>query len=352
VILANTVGSMPGSFAPLEHARWVGLTLADVGLPFLLFIVGIGAELGLAKRLALGVPRRSLLAKATLRATVLFALGLLGNLLREGDLATFRVMGVLQRIALAYLLAMLVALAGGWRVRALAAAALLVGYWLLMTLVPVPDTGARGLETLLRPETNLAAWLDRLVLGAHIWSETGTWDPEGLLSTVPAVATVLMGMLAATWLRRPLPIGQRTWVLFAAGVAAVLLGLLWSPFLPIIKGIWSSSYGLVTTGLAAVALAFCLAVTDVWRVTFWTPPLVAFGVNPLALYVGSGVLHGVLGAFPAGGARGSVRDWIYQAAFESWLYTDAASLAYGLAYTGLWLAIAWWLYRRGVRIKV
>jgi len=354
VILATAVSSFPAAYAHLLHSPWEGLTVADLGLPFFLFIVGITTDFAVASRRTAGVPDGDIVLYALKRAALLFVIGILGAALPEFDVSTIRIPGVLQRIAVTYFVALLIALRTGVRGRTIASATLLIGYWLGMTLIPVPGSGATGMEALSRPDVTLAAWLDRTIFGAHLWAETGTWDPEGLLSTIPAVATVLLGTVAGAWLRQKNPIIERCAGLMAMGVLVAVLGMAWSWSFPVIKGIWTSSFTLVTAGLAALLLGTCLWLIDIRRVRGWTAPFVAFGVNPLTAYVGAVVVHGVLSGVTimVGGARVSLREAIYGELFASWMEPRAASLAYGLAYVLLWLGIVWWLYRRGVRLRV
>lgn len=354
VILINTVGTFPEFHPHLGHSAWEGLTVADVGFPFFLFIVGVTADFAMTKRRAAGATKGYLVRYALIRAAILFAIGLIGSAVPDLDMSALRIPGVLQRIAVTYFLGSMIALYTGTRGRMIAATALLIGYWAIMTVIPVPGTGTIGMHTLDRPEATLAAWVDKTVLGGHIWSETVTWDPEGILSTIPAVATVLMGTMAGAWLRRREPIAGRAAGLMAIGTLTTVAGAVWSFAFPVIKGIWTSSFALISAGLAALILGACLWVIDMRRVTWWTPPFIALGVNPLAIYIGSSLVDDLLewATVSAGGSRVQARNTIYEALLESWLDPRNASLAYGLLYLLIWVAVAWWLYRRGIRIRV
>src|SRR5918911_165925 len=195
MILVNNPGSWEHIYSPLEHAAWHGLTPTDLVFPFFLFIVGVSITLALGKRAERGGPRRDLYVKIFRRTLLIFALGLFLTGLPFDDLSTWRIPGVLQRIAVCYLCASLIFLNTSWRTQTIIAAALLVFYCLLMTMTPVPGFGAGNLTM----EGNLAAYVDRAVLGRHTWKPL--YDPEGILSTVPAVVTTLCGVLTGHLLR-------------------------------------------------------------------------------------------------------------------------------------------------------
>ena len=255
MVLVNNPGSWRHVYWPLRHAEWDGFTPTDMIFPFFLFIVGVSIPLALGTRLEHG--GRGLVSRVLRRSAAIFALGLLLHALPFFHLATLRIPGVLQRIAVCYLLAaLLVVLTGGaagWRVQAGVAGALLVGYWLLMTRVAPPGGAAGDLS----PAGNLAGYVDRLVLGPHIWQVSRFYDPEGVLSTLPAVATTLLGVLAGHWIRGDRP-GRRVAAgLAIGGLAATGAGWLWGLTFPINKSLWTSSYALFMAGLAALALAAC-----------------------------------------------------------------------------------------------
>jgi predicted acyltransferase len=353
-ILVSPLASFPATYPQLLHSRWHGLTLAELGFPVFLFIVGITTDFSIASRRARNVSDSAIVAHVLERSVPLFLLGLIGTGFPDYDLATIRVPGVLQRIAITYFVAALIALRAGARGRMVAGAALLLGYWLAMTIVPVPGTGTIGFHVLDRPEATLAAWVDRALLGDHLWSETRTWDPEGILSTLPAIGSVLFGTVAGAWLRRRIALTDRVVALLAVGVMATALGIVWGWIFPISKVLWTSSYVTATAGIAALGLGACLWLIDLRRCSWWTPPFVAFGVNPLAAYIGSIAVDGLLGSWLVSvqGREIPARRAIYDALFASWLDPRNASLAYGAAYLLLWFPFVWWLYRRGTRVRL
>src|SRR5262249_2928801 len=253
MVLVNNPGTWRAVYAPLRHADWHGWTPTDLVFPFFLFIVGVAIPLALGRRRAAGAPRGRLAVRILRRAAVIFALGLLLHAIPSFELSTLRIPGVLQRIAVCYLAAALVYLVTGWRGQGALAAVLLVGYWAALVLVPVPGGSAGDLGK----EGNLAAWLDRALLGPHIWRVARVYDPEGILSTVPALATTLFGVLPGTFLASGRPAARTARGLLVAGVAGIAIGLAWGRSLPINKSLWTSSYAVFTAGAALLVLAAC-----------------------------------------------------------------------------------------------
>ena len=336
MILVNNPGSWSAVYWPLDHARWHGWTPTDLIFPFFLFVVGM----------ALNFSRRSTLREALRRAAILFGLGLFMAAYPFFDLTTVRIPGVLQRIAVCYLAAWLVRRATGVTGQAVVAAALLAGYWWLMTRVPVPGGIAPNLE----PETNLGAWLDRALMNGHLWKQTKTWDPEGLLSTLPAIATTLLGSIAGAWTRSERGGNARTAGLLAGGFCLAAVGLLWGLAFPINKNLWTSSYVLFTAGLAAYLFGLCYWLADVRGHRAWTRPLVVYGRNAIFVFVASGLVAKTLALAKVGGL--SLQAHIHHALFTWWLTPHAASLAYALANVFFWYAVLLVMDRRGIHLTV
>jgi predicted acyltransferase len=271
-------------------------------------------------------------------------------------IANLRFTGVLQRIGLAYMLGGLLAFRTSWRQQLAIIAALLLGYFALMTLVPVPGESVHPYYLLDTKDRNLAAWVDRAVIGErHLWVGSRTWDPEGLLSTIPAIGTVLLGVLAGRWIATRQALIERIAGLFAAGSLVMVLGLMWNWVFPINKGLWTSSYVLFTAGMGAVTLATCMWIIDRHRITWWTKPFVIYGVNPILAFVGSGMMARLIYSIikvPYNGETVSLQSAIYQTVYASWLPPRAASLAFALSYVILWLGILWVLWRKKIFLKV
>jgi predicted acyltransferase len=320
MVLVNNPGTWSAIYAPLEHAAWHGLTPTDVIFPFFLFIVGVA--------IALSPPAPGRLLR---RAAIIFALGLVLNALWDASPATLRIPGVLQRIAVCYLVAAALFLTTSARAQIALSAVLLAGYWLVLR----GDLG---------PEGNVAARLDRAVLGAHVWRVSRVYDPEGILSTVPAVVTTLLGVLTGRWLAGARPPAVVVRGLVLGGAAGVIAGAVWSVWFPLNKSLWTSSYVLLTAGLALLGLAACYWTIEMrgWR--RWAAPFVVLGVNALALYVLSSAAAIVL-------VRTGVKGIVFARVFAPWAAPIDASLAYAAAYLLVWWALMWGLGRAGIRLR-
>src|SRR3954470_8597821 len=277
MILVSTPGTWNAVYPPLDHAAWHGWTPTDLVFPFLLFAMGAAVPFALGRRR--GVPQQ-IRRHVVRRAAILFALGLALNAIEEPlglEWATFRIPGVLQRIAIVYVAVTWLTERTSRRTQVAAAVALLGGYWAALTLVPVPGAGAG----VLTESGNLASYIDRALLGDHLL--TPLFDPEGLLSTLPAIAAAVCGALAGGWLEGPRHPHRSLW-LSAAGLAGTLTALVWARTLPINKNLWTSSFALLTAGLAAQLLALFYWTIDVQGWRRWAQPLVGFGRNALAAY--------------------------------------------------------------------
>ncbi|MCB2407662.1 acyltransferase family protein [Hymenobacter lucidus] len=352
MVLVNNPGDWGHIYAPLEHAEWHGCTLADLIFPFFLFIVGVSIVYALdsARRTQ---PHGPLLGRIARRAAVLFGLGLFAALFLQWDLATVRIPGVLARIALVFLVCGALFLKTTARQQAWLLTIILVGYNVLLQLVPVPGIGAANLE----PATNLGAWLDRLLLGeAHLWKISKTWDPEGLLSSLPAVGTGIMGLLAGQQLRKTsLEAAAKVAWLFVAGGGAVVLGLVWSSWLPLNKSLWTSSYVLYTGGIAAMGLAALYWLCDVQGYRRGIKPFVVYGVNAITVFFLSGLIARGLNKWPVTTSAGvtNMKQWLYDTLFVPFFPGPyLASLAGGLACVLIWLGVLWLMYERRIIIKV
>jgi predicted acyltransferase len=345
MLLVNNPGTWAEIYPPMRHAEWHGWTPTDLVFPFFLFIVGVALVFALERRRALGDARAALLRKIALRSLVIIGTGLLLAGFPRYHLDTMRFPGVLQRIGIVYGIAatcwvLLTPLAIG-----LLAAMLLLLYWALMTVVPVPGVGAGVLE----PIGNLAQFIDNSLLHGHLWKPE--WDPEGLLSTLPAIGTCLLGALTGDWLRRREPSGSVVRGRVIAGGVAVAVGLGWGLIFPINKSLWTSSYVVFTGGAALLCLAACYWLIEVRAIDRWAVPAYVFGANALAAFVGSGLMARSLILVKVPGVDGpiSLQRWIYLHGFASWAGALNGSLAYAIAFTLLWIGLLWIPYRRGWR---
>ena len=408
-IILMTIVNNPGDwghvYSPLLHAEWHGCSPTDLVFPTFLFIVGVSV--------VLATPGKNLnihaLQKIITRTLRIFCLGLFLSFFSKinafgleglpllvirlvvtaavvvalfsdydrrlqfyaavvafltmmilafggfADYETVRIPGVLQRIAIVYLIVSLLYLKTTWKTQALIGVVVLLAYWALMTLIPVPGIGAPNFEK----GTNLAAWLDNYLLPGHLWATSKTWDPEGILSTLPAIGTGIAGLLVGTLLTNSFSKDKKALYLLIAAVSAIVVGQLWNIGFPINKALWTSSYVLYAAGLASLCLVILYYLIDVLGISGWTKFFVIFGVNPMVVFFFSGIIPRVLSSIkvghPTDPAHESIGLQTYFYEFQlSPLFLDPinASLAYALIYLTLWFVILYILYRNKLVFKV
>jgi len=348
MIAVNNPGDWNAVVPPLLHAYWNGATFADVVFPWFIFIMGVAMPFAFARRREGGHARAQLYRRIAQRVALLLLLGLVLNAAAAWPLVEpLRLPGVLQRLAVAYLVASLVVLHFNPIVWAIAAGIVLLGHWAALALVPFDGYPAGAIG----PDHNLAGYLDAVVFGRH--AMTTPIDPEGLLGTLPAAATALVGALTGAALRASPSTVSRLRRLAGSGATALTLGLLWSRVLPLNKHLWTGSFVLVTTGLAMLALALISLAVDVSGLRAWARPFVWLGVNPLAIYCGSELVGHLLDAPWLQGT--TPKAWLFWGVLQPALgfrFAEWTSLAYAIAYASLWTAIAGALYQRGMRIQV
>lgn len=356
MILVNDPGNWASVYAPLRHSEWNGWTPTDLVFPFFVFIVGVAMAFSFSSRLQRGDSRVSLFKHVLWRGVVLFAMGVfLNGFPTHYDPAHLRIYGVLQRIAICYVLTAMLELWGSWRSQLAVLFACLAGYWVLMRFVPVPGYGVptHGIP-LLDPDRNIVAWLDRKLLMGHLYEHTR--DPEGLLSDIPALATCLAGLLTGKWLRTVRSGSAKAWGMAVAGVVAIAVGRTWHLWFPINKKLWTSSYVIFTAGLALVCLAVCYCISDVKQHRgVWTKPILVFGKNAIAAYFLSEALAALMYTITfrtSSGYRVTLLGYVYSHVFAPLASPVNASLLYALAYVGVcWLVMAV-LYRKGIFLKI
>jgi predicted acyltransferase len=344
------------AYWPLKHAKWNGWTPTDLVFPFFLFIVGVALAFSFAGRLRRGESRATLMAHVLRRGIILFAIGLLlHGFGAQFHLSTWRVYGVLQRIAICYVIsAFLVLWSRSSATLAAVATACLVGYWILMRYVPVPGFGIPTRDIpLLDPDRNIVAWLDRKLLMGHLYE--GTRDPEGVLSTIPALATSLLGVLTGQWLRTKRDLTTKAAGMFAAGVIGFCLGEFFNLWFPINKKLWTSSYVLLTAGLALMGLALLYWLVDGKQLRGpWTKPFVVLGMNAIAAYVFAELLATALGVelrFGDGPTIG-LGGLIFVRFFMPLGSPANAALLFSIAFLLVCLGAMWILYRKKIFLKI
>lgn len=376
MVIVNSPGTWDSVYPPLLHASWHGMTMTDLIFPFFLFIVGVSITLAYTKRIKKGVLKSHMYKKISSRTLKIFVLGLFLWLWPNFDFGNLRYAGVLQRIAIVFLVCSVLFLNTNWKKQAIIASILLVGYWLLMSVVPVPidsviqsalETGtiersggrmiaigeltqvsSNYIAPNVKPGVNFAAWFDRQFLPGYFWERT--WDPEGLLSTLPAIVTGIIGMLTGTLIKQVKDSYKKlTWIFFF-GFALFIVGYMWSWVFPFNKNVWTSSYTLSSGGLAAMFLAASMLIVDLLNYKSWTKPGIVYGANAITCYVLSGILLTIF-----------YNDIFFGYALNS-LFVNGlvdlgapaklASLMYAIIYAGIIYLPAYWLYSRKIFIKV
>ncbi len=352
MLLVNNPGDWGHVYAPLLHARWNGWTFTDWVFPFFVFIAGMAMTISLGRRAAAGADKAALLAGTARRALTIVIIGLLLNLIPSFDFASVRLPGVLQRLGLCTLLAAPIVLWCGARGVALWAAALMAAYAAIQLCVPVPDATGAVHTGSLEPGQDVGAWLDRALMDGHLWKLSKTWDPEGLLTTLPAVASQLLGVLAGYVLTSQKQPAEKamTWVL--AGLAVLWLGQVLDAWLmPINKSLWTPSYVFTMAGWALLVFAAFYWLLDAnpqplarARWARWLHPFVVFGMNALFLFALSGLVVKMLAYF-------KLREALYAPLRDSGLAPVDASLLHALLFVLVMYAVAWLMYRKQWFIK-
>ena len=358
MILVNNPGTWSAIYPQLRHAEWHGCTFTDLIFPFFLFIVGVALSYSLTKRKAQGGSMKSLYLNIIRRGVILFALGIIlagfpfGLLFgHEFSWSTIRIPGVLQRIAIVYMISAFIFLTTNTKFQYWFTGTILILYTALMSLIPVPGVGYANYD----PTTNLAAWLDFKLLGSHLWSGTKVWDPEGILSTMPAVATAMIGIFTGNLLRSDKDQTTKTVWLYTYGAILMLAGWVWSFWFPLNKNIWTSSYVLWTAGLALMFLAFCYWFIDIKKITWWIKPFHVYGMNAITVFFLSGIVGRIMYMIKwesSDGTMITLKNYLFETFYLSWLEPINASLAWAVVYILIWLGLMWILYAKKIFIKV
>ncbi|MEM6468575.1 MAG: heparan-alpha-glucosaminide N-acetyltransferase domain-containing protein [Planctomycetota bacterium] len=376
MVIVNDPGDWSYVYSPLRHATWNGITPTDFVFPFFLFVVGVSIVFAYTKRLEQGVRPRAMYRKICTRGVMIFGLGIALALFPHFNFSDVRIPGVLQRISIVFVVCSILFLHSKLRTQVWLVGTLLVGYFLAMTLVPVPVDGvirealstgevSRAHELVnvtdltplndafiaanLEPGVNLSAWLDRKLIPGSLYEKT--WDPEGLLSTLPSIATGLLGVIAGQLLVRESDRMRQSFALLLAGFFAVAIGGIWNWFFPYNKNLWSSSFVLYTGGLAAMTLGALIWVIDVQQWKRWAYVPRVFGANAITAYV----IHGTLGIlFTIGiGSEGQTVKSVFMDGLEVvGLDRTFVSLLWALLYTALVFLPVWWMYRRKLFVKL
>ena len=348
MVIVNDPGSWEHVYTPLEHAKWNGCTITDLVFPFFLFIVGVSITLAYTKRLAANASKSDLYKKIIWRAVKIYALGMglwLLGMIGHFSVEGIRWTGVLHRIAVVFLVCALLFLNTDWKTQAKTAAILLVAYWILMAYIPVPGIGKPDLSG---PMNNWANYIDTLLLPGYMWQKT--WDPEGILSTIPAIGTGIAGMLAGKLILSVNENYKRLVWLFFAGFSAYAIGELWDQFFPINKNIWSSSYVMYAAGLATMSLAACILLVDILGYKNWTKLGRVYGANAITTYVIAGVLPGLFFANIFGSH--SLNSLFMDGLTGIGVAPKLVSFLYAVCYMLVCFIPAYYLYKKKIFIKL
>ena len=344
MILVNFAGDWGHIYAPLEHAAWNGLTPTDLIFPFFLFIVGVSIVFAYKKKIEAGVKISTLYHKLIFRSIKIFILGLFLALYPNFNFEEIRIAGVLQRIAIVFLVCSLLYLNSKWITQLITGLLILVGYWLAMTLIPTPGYG----KVMLEPGTNLAAYIDSIFLPGRMWN--GTWDPEGILSTFPAIVTGITGLLAGKLLTTKIEVERKVIWLFVAGFVSFIFGIIWGWAFPLNKNLWTSSYVLTTSGLAAITLATLIFLVDILKYSKAVKFGIIFGSNAIAIYVISDLLAPIFYDLSIGGKSLNLHVTTLLNIFG--FDPRFSSMFYAMVYVGINFIPAWLLHRKKIFIKL
>lgn len=381
MMLVNNPGTWADIYPPLRHAAWHGWTITDLIFPYFLWIVGMAMTLSFAKRIERGDDKKKLFVHVGRRAVIIFLLGIFltgfPKLFPYFDfsvLSYIRIPGVLQRIAVCYLIASAIFLWSGVRGQIIWTVGLLVVYWLMMMLIPVPGFGAGNLTM----EGNFSHYIDSILLNGHMWTATKTWDPEGVVSTLPAIATTLFGILTGHLLRSKMSPGDKTAWMFVMGNLLIVAGTIMDFWMPINKNIWSASYSVFIAGMATVMFAVCYWIIDVQGYKNWSKPLAIYGMNAITVFVLSGILGRLVSIITWTESIGrttfvnspewlvSIITWIAgtsgkEITLKGWMYSRFfvplgspmnVSLYFALAWVLMLYGIAYFMYKRNWFLKV
>ena len=368
MILVNDPGDWSHVYPFLDHSEWNGCTPTDLVFPFFLFMVGVSIVFAMEKRKEATADHGKLIWHAFKRMLTLLTITYGVHLffswadVYKFNLLTFlsdwrtvlghmRLPGVLPRIAVVYFISTVIYLKTTAKTRVWLFAGALIGYWAIMTLIPVPGVGYANLN----PATNLGAWIDVHVFGTnHLWTDSKVWDPEGILGTLPAIGTALFGIRVGTWLKSDKDAATKVIWMFIYGMLAILIALFWDLFFPINKKLWTSSFVLYTGGLATIALASLYWLIDICGYKKATPFFVAFGMNSITAYVMADIVPGLMGAIPAtyNGQKTNLYGWLYQTCFVPFFTPINASVMAAIALVLIIWLIMYPLYKKGIIIKV
>ena len=362
MVLVNNPGDWGNLYSQLAHAEWNGWTFTDWIFPFFLFVCGVSMTFSLGRRAGAGDDKQKLLTQLFKRAAIIFLIGFLLNLIPAFDFSTVRIPGVLQRIALCTMLAAPIVVYFNWWQQCAWIVALLAAYTLLMLLVPVPDVQGRVVAGVLEPGRDLGAYIDRRLLDGHLWAKSKTWDPEGLLSTLPALCTQLFGVLLGHWLLTDSGKAEKTVWMMIAGLACLWIGaMIDATFMPINKSLWSTSYAIFMTGWALLVFAVFYWLIDGTdeaslrdKSTRAFLPFTIYGMNALFIFAFSGLVAKMLGFIKIAqdGVDISLKALAYAPIKALPITAVNQSLLFAVLFNLAMFAVAWFMWKKKWFVKV
>jgi predicted acyltransferase len=363
MVLVNNPGDWGHIYAPLAHAKWNGWTFTDWVFPFFLFICGVSMTFSLGRRADAGDDKATLLMQLAKRAAIIFCIGLALNLIPLFDLEKLRVLGVLQRIAICTMLAAPIVLYFKWAQQLIWIVALLTIYTLVMLFIPVPDVNGNIAAGALEPGRDVGAFIDRYLLSGHLWVSSKTWDPEGLLSTIPALCSQLFGVLAGRWISSDFSATQKTlWMILAAIVCLAIGTAIDATFMPINKSLWSTSFCIFMTGWALLVFSCFYWLIDATQSTKIRQaakriflPFTIYGMNALFIFAISGLIAKMLGFIKLSqddGKQITLSGWLYAPFKTLPISAESQSLMYAILFNALMFLVAWWMWKNKWFIKV
>jgi predicted acyltransferase len=344
MILVNNPGTWEHVYAPLLHAEWNGLTPTDLIFPFFLFIVGVSIVLSYSKRKTEDVKSAGIYRKILFRTFKIFMVGLLLNFIFTRSFVDLRIAGVLQRIALVFMVCSFLFLLTGWKTQLIVGVSLLIIYWITMIFVPTPGFG----QVMFEPGANFAAWIDSYLLPGKMWR--GTWDPEGFYSTLPAIATGIFGMMIGKIIIGSQSQERKIIWLFSIGTIACILGYIWGLNFPVNKNLWTSSYVLVTGGMASILFALLIFLVDVLNYNRFTKVGIIFGANAITIYVLADLLTFIFYGTKFG--SDSLNNYFMNGIIAFGGSLKLASFLYALLFIGINFIPAWILFKKKIFIKL
>jgi len=351
MILVNNPGSWSNVYAPLLHAKWHGWTPTDFIFPFFLFMIGVSITLSMTNLKARNDPKKEVYKRIIRRTLILFGLGLFLSGFPYYDLSVIRIFGVLQRIAICYLISTIIFLHTSTKLQIYWTLGFLLIYWALMEFIPVPEIGAGMYEA----GANFSNYIDSILLKGHVWSGTKTWDPEGIISTIPAISTTLFGVLTGHLIMSKKEPFEKTTLMLVAGNILIMVGLVWSQWLPINKSLWTSSYAVFSSGMGMVTLGISYWLIDIKKWKFGVKPFVAYGLNAITVFVFSGIIGRLLYLIKWESSTGNeitLKNWIFETFLLSWLSPINASLSFAIGFIIVSYLLVYVLYKRKIFIKI